>query len=225
MNTDETESGRRRKRKPVNDNPTNITVNDFLSAISETEYPQYILEAIGQIQEWMKDVTEKPDEPVDEEDIFSSIFGPMFGGEDPEIAGLFDRLKSIENFADVIPNPNAPEGKPDTLIISLNPPDCDTGIRTAIDYAAVFNRNKCKRVWIISDTFIFDEVIKFVPHVDALAGQGIMLRYILVTPWGWVEMPLSGATASKHKFLWHTRQETQTEKPAEKPKTRRRREN
>ncbi|MBQ7221757.1 MAG: hypothetical protein IJS28_12355 [Synergistaceae bacterium] len=220
MYTDESETGRRGRRRPENDKPDNVTVNDFLSVISETEYPQYILEAIGQVQDWMKEVTEKPDEPVDEADLFSSIFGPMFG-EDDEIAGLYDRLKSIENFADVVPNPKQPEGKPDTLIISINPPDCDTGIRTAIDYAAVFNRSKCKRVWIISDTFVFDEVFKFVPHVDALAEQGIMLRYILVTPWGWVEMPLSGTTAGKHKFLWHTH----TEKQDEKPKTRKRRQN
>ena len=220
MTQDEADAGRRKHRKPVNEKPEEVTVNEFLSAISETEYPQYILEAIGQVQEWMHEMTEKPDEPVDEGDIFSSIFGPMFG-EDDGIAGLFDRLKSIENFADVIPNPNAPEGKPDTLIISITPPEFDTGIRAAIDYAAVFNRNKCRRVWIISDTFIFEDVIKFVPHVDALAEQGIMLRYILVTPWGWVEMPLSGSTASKHKFLWHGKQETSQEKP----KVRRRKQN
>ncbi len=222
MNTDGTESGHKGRKKPMTEKPDNVTVNDFLSAISETEYPQYILDAIGQVQEWMKEMTEKPDEPVDENDIFSSIFGQMFG-EDDGISGLFERLKRIENFADVIPNTNAPEGKPDTLIISITPPDFDTGIRAAIDYAAVFNRNKCKRVWIISDTFIFEDVIKFVPHVDALAEQGIMLRYILVTPWGWVEMPLSGTTAAKHKFLWHGRQDNTA--PEEKPKVRRRRQN
>ena len=220
MIPDEADTGRKRRRKPGNDKPDNVTVNEFLSTISETEYPQYILEAIGQVQEWMQEMTDKPEEPVDEGDIFSSIFGHMFD-EDNGIAGLFNRLKSIENFADVIPTPNAPEGKPDTLIISITPPDFDTGIRAAIDYAAVFNRSKCKRVWIISDTFIFEDVIKFVPHVDALAEQGIMLRYILVTPWGWVEMPLSGSTASKHKFLWNGRQETSQEKP----KTRKRKQN
>ena len=224
MQTDESEEGRRTHKKPGNDKTDNVTVNDFLSVISETEYPQYILEAIGQVQEWMQEVTEKPEEPVEEADLFNSIFGSMFGEEDSEIARLYERLKSIENFADIIPNPAALEGKPDTLIISINPPDCDTGIRTAIDYAAVFSRNKCKRVWIVSDTFVLEEVMRFVPHVDALASQGIMLRYILVTPWGWVEMPLSGTTASKHKFLWHSKQDKQ-ETQTEKPRPRRRREN
>ena len=221
MYQDEAEADHKRRRRPVNNQPDNVTVNDFLSAISETEYPQYILEAINQVREWMQEVTERPEVPLDEEDIFSSIFGSMFGEEDTDIARLFERLKEIESFADIIPNQNAPEGKPDTLIVSITPPDFDTGIRSAIDYAAVFNRNKCKRVWIISDTFIFEDIIKFVPHVDALASQGIMLRYILVTPWGWVEMPLSGTTASKHKFLWHSKQDI----PEEKPKVRRRRQN
>ena len=169
------------------------------------------------------DARHDQDDPIDEQDIFSPLFGAMFEDEDDGIAGLFNRLKNIEAFADVVPNTRVPEGKPDALIISIAPPDFESGIRTAIDYAAVFNRNKCRRVWIISDTFAFDEVVRFVPHVDALAEQGIMLRYILVTPWGWVEMPLSGNMASRHKFLWHSRQERPAEK-AEKPKPRKRRE-
>ena len=203
MNTDESEQERRGRRK-------NVTVNELLSVISETEYPQYILDAIAKVQEWMHDMISKPEEPHDESDIFASIFGPGFGEEDSGIEGLFERLGSVEEFADVVPNLVPSKGKPDTLIISITPPDYESGIRTAIDYAAVFNRESCRRVWIISDTFIFDEVIKFVPHVDALAEQGIMLRYILVTPWGWVEMPLSGSTVSKHQFLWRTQD---TEKP------------
>ena len=200
----ESDTGRRGRKRA-----DGITVNELLSAISETEYPQYILDAVGKVQEWMKDVTERPEEPQDEDDMFASLFGGQFGEDDIGIEGLFDRLKSIriEDFADVVPNPKVPEGKPDALIISIAQPDYDnSGIRTAIDYAAVFNRSKSRRVWIISDSFVFDEVIRFVPHVDALAEQGIMLRYILVTPWGWVEMPLSGAAVSKHQFLWRTQE-------------------
>ena len=208
MYKDEADSGRRGRRRPED-----VTVNELLSAIGDTEYPQYILEAITKVQEWMLEMTDKTEGPQDESDIFASLFNAAFGEEPSGIEALLKKLRNLENYADVVPNLKAPEGKPDTLIISITPPDFDSGIRTAIDYAAVFNRSKCKRVWIISDTFIFEEVIKFVPHVDALAEQGIMLRYILVTPWGWVEMPLSGTTASKYKFLWHTKQESVSEKP------------
>ena len=219
MYNDETDPRHENKK-----NKKNITVNELLSAISETEYPQSILESISTIQEWMKDMTEQHQEPKDPDDIFASLFGSNFDEDMMGLNGLFERLKSIEDAADIIPNSKMPDGKSDTVIISITPQDYESGIRTAIDYAAVFNKTKSKRVWIISDTFIFDEVFKFVPHVDALSEQGIMLRYILVTPWGWVEMPLSGSSVSKHKFLWHTKSEKQDIKQEEtKPKTRTRR--
>lgn len=179
------------------------TVNELLSAVSETEYPQYVLSAIEKVQEWMNDSITSTEESEDT-DIFAAIFNDMFDDGMNGTAGLYEKLNEIEEFADVLPNMKKPDGKPDTIIISITPPDYESGLRTAIDYAAVFNRPNCRRVWIISDTFIFDEVIKFAPHVDALASQGITLRFILVTPWGWVELPLSGSMASRHQFMFRT---------------------
>lgn len=193
--------------KPETGRKSEITINELLSAISETEYPQYILEAIGTIRDWMNEMINNDEEP-DEADIFSAIFSENFDDGFRGLEELFERLNGLRDFADVIPNSKAPDGKPDTLIISLSPSDYESGLRSAIDYAAVFNRPKCRRVWIISDTFILDEVMKFAPHVEALAEQGVTLRFILVTPWGWVELPLSGATASKQQFLWRTQDET-----------------
>ena len=211
-------TGNRGRKKPEENSPT---VNELLSAISETEYPQYILDAVGKVQEWMHDMTKNPEDLMNDEDMFASFFGEEFVEETLGLEGLFERLKSIEEFADVVPNQRPSEGKPDTVIISITPSDYDNGIRAAIDYAAVFNRDKCRRVWIISDGFVFDEVARYMAHVDALAEQGIMLRYILVTPWGWVEMPLSGSTLSRYQFLWRT-QESSGEK--RKPIRRRRQE-
>ena len=176
-----------------------LTINDLLSAISETEYPQYILDAVARIQDWMLETVNAPAEK--EMDPFTAMF------EDDEAAGsdiegLFDRLGSLEEYVDLIPNTRRPEGRPDVIVVSITPPDYESGLRTAIDYAAIFNRENCRRVWIVSDTFIFDDVIRYAAHVDSLAGQGIVLRFILVTPWGWVEIPLSGATASNQQFMW-----------------------
>ena len=179
------------------------TVNELLSAVSETEYPQYVLSAIEKVQEWMNDSITSTEEAEDT-DIFAAIFNDMFDDGMNGTAGLYEKLNEIEEFADVLPNMKKPDGKPDTIIISITPPDYESGLRTAIDYAAVFNRPNCRRVWIVSDTFIFDEVIKFAPHVDALASQGITLRFILVTPWGWVELPLSGSMASRQQFMFRT---------------------
>lgn len=209
MCVDQNEIRRKGKKQPAPHEDNEImTINELLSAVSETEYPQYVLEAIGKVRDWMNDSITKTEEP-DDTDIFSAIFGDAFDDNINGVGGLLERLNEIEEFADVLPNSRKPDGKPDTIIISITPPDYESGLRTAIDYAAVFNRPNCRRVWIISDTFIFDEVIKFAPHVDALASQGITLRFILVTPWGWVELPLSGAMASKHQFMFRTQEEKQ----------------
>ena len=177
-----------------------MMISDLLNAISESEYPQYILYAIEQVQEWMKEMIQPETENNNEADIFSELF--QFSYEEDNLSRLIARLESVKEHADVMPCSDAPDGKPDAVIVSITPPDYESGLRSAIDYAAVFNRGSCKRVWIISDTFVFDDVVKYTHHVDALSEQGITMRYILVTPWGWVEMPLSGNTASKQSCLW-----------------------
>ena len=197
----ETETNRD-KRKPAN----NITVNQLLSAISNSEYPEYVLETVGRVREWMSDMISRQEheQEHDEQDIFEALFGQFFEEEGSGLMSLFSRLDDLREFADILPGRQEPAGKPDTIVISITPPDYESGLRAAIDYAAVFNRPKCKRIWIISDTFIFNDIIKFSPHVDALSEQGITMRFILVTPWGWVELPLSGKMASKQQFSLNT---------------------
>ena len=195
----ETDSKKRRSKKEV-------TINELLNAISDSEYPQYILEAAETVKEWMNDMMKKREEPDDDMDIFAALFGDGFEDE-RGLGELFERMNALKDFADVIPGANDKAGKPDTIIISLTPSDYESGLRSAIDYAAVFNKQNCQRVWIISDTYILDEVMKFTPHVDALAEKGITLRFLLVTPWGWVELPLSGTTVSKNQFVWKSIEE------------------
>ena len=200
------------KKKQDNHKKNEITINELLNAISETEYPQYILEAARTVQDWMNDMIKRRDDPDEEPDIFAAIFGDNFDDE-RGLGELFSRMNALKESADIIPSSTENTGKPDTIIISITPSDYESGLRSAIDYAAVFNKQNCQRVWIISDTFILDEVMKFVPHVDALAEKGITLRFLLVTPWGWVELPLSGATVSKNQFVWKSIQKSAKRKP------------
>ena len=196
------ETGRKIKKQQPE-----MMMSELLSAISETEYPAYIIEAARIVREWMNDAINK-NKNEDGENEFTNVFAEFFGqnfdddDETGSIEDLYSRLSSIEEFADVIPNSKKSGDKSDTIIISLDSPDYEGGLRAAIDHAAIFSRGKCHRVWIISDNFVFGEVANFIPHVDALAEQGITLRFLLVTPWGWVELPLSGASASKQQFLW-----------------------
>lgn len=187
-----------------NDSVRDMTVNDLISAISMTEYPQYILDALSRIQGWMRDTVNAPaNRGVDP---FSALFeGEDEDDEGPGVDTLFESLEELEEYVDLIPNTHRPDGRADVIVVSLTPPpDYESGLRTAIDYAALFNRPNCKRVWIVSDTFIFDDVVRYAAHVDALTEQGVTLRFILVTPWGWVELPLSGAAASRQQFTWRT---------------------
>lgn len=183
-----------------------VMISDLLTAISENEYPQYILEAIEKVRAWInKAINRENNEDGNNTDVLAEFFGDDFGEEDEGIEELFAELKTLAEYADVVPGTNkGNNNKEDTIIVSLAPPDYDSGLRTAIDCAAVFNRSHCKRVWILSDTFIFNEIIRYIPHVDALNEQGITLRFILITPWGWVELPLSEMTVTKRQFLWRT---------------------
>lgn len=230
-----------------------MTVNGFLNAISEIEYPQYLLDAVSTVQEWLRDLTVGVDDEIDneidnenevdneieinnenefddnddedvkigfeDEDIEVEVelegdpvefLRKIFDDDDFEeididekMTELFKKIDEIDDKVDVLPNTHKPVGNKDAIVISVLASECEGGLRMAIDYAAVFNRKKCKRIWIISDTFIFDEAARFAEHIDALEKQGISMRFILVNPWGWVELPLSRASAAKKQFTWH----------------------
>jgi hypothetical protein len=77
-------------------------------------------------------------------------------------------------------------------------------MRVAIDYASIFNSEKCRRVWIISDSFNFMDISGYVAHISKLSERGIKFRFLLVTPWGWIEMPIEGNDGSKNQILWKT---------------------
>ncbi len=185
-----------------------MTIKELLSAISETEYPQYILEALSRIQRWMLNALNAPSEQG--MDLVTAMFEDA---GDIDFEKLFESLEGLEQHIDLIPNTKRPEGRTDVVVVSVSSPDYESGLRTAIDYAALFNRDKCKRVWVVSDSFIFADTIRYAAHVDALASQGIILRFILVTPWGWAEIPLSGATASSQQFLWRNPLRGEAENP------------
>ena len=74
-----------------------LTINDLLSAISETEYPQYILDALAQIQGWMREMVNAPAEKG--MDPFTALFEDG-GEEDGEAAQGVERLKGwkVEGF-------------------------------------------------------------------------------------------------------------------------------
>ncbi|GHS93018.1 hypothetical protein AGMMS50276_02300 [Synergistales bacterium] len=189
--------GRKEDRKIIE--PGEITVTELLTAISETEYPNYIIDAIAKIQTWLLDTVNAPSDKG--MDPVTAMFESE--GDDMDLERLFADLESLEDYVDIIPNTKRPQGRADAVVVSIDPPDYESGVRTAIDYAALFNRAHCKRVWVLSDTFAFWDNIHYTAHVNALAEQGISVRYILISPWGWVELPLSDPSSSNRSLLWN----------------------
>ncbi len=198
-----------------------MTVNELLSAISKNEYPDYLIDAIERVRGWLVDsLGALCDGSGDALEALVTIFEHEFYGGGGTIEELFSRLEDLNEYVDIVPNLRSLGGKSDTLVINMIPSDFDSGLRNAIDYAAVFNRENGRRVWILSSAYSLEEIMRFSPHVDALTAQGISLRYILITPWGWTELPLSGSNVTKQQLLWHSSLEANTNSQA-KPKVRR----
>ena len=174
------------------------TVGEILSAMSGADYPEYVLGAIDAIQRWMTDVI-GGDQFAHESDPLTSLFeGPM----EVDIERLFSQLEWVERHADLLPNTKRPEGKPDVVVVNAGPSDFEDSVRLAIDYASLFARGVCRRVWMLSDSFIIGDILRYSAHVRALAEQGVAFRFLLVTPWGWTEIPLIAEMPGSNRLTW-----------------------
>ncbi len=104
---------------------------------------------------------------------------------------FFVQTEWIGAYADVIPSTRPSEGKRDAVVMAIAPMDIEEGLRIAIDHGAVFSSETCRRIWIVSDNWVLGESFRYQPHVQALKKRGFVFRYILVTPWGWTEIPFT----------------------------------
>ncbi len=44
-------------------------------------------------------------------------------------------------------------------------------------------------MWFVSDSWLVGDVIHYLRHLRVLAAEGITIRFLLVTPLGWTEVP------------------------------------
>lgn len=176
----------------------NWTVGEILSAMSGSEYPRYIIDIVNQVQKWMDDSirAEDPDQDIDPvAALFENVM--EMDGE-----ALFNSLEWVDGYADLLPNIKKPFGNEDVVVLHVGPADFEDSLRMAIDYAALFNRGISRRIWMISDTFIIGDVYRYISHIRALNRAGIAFRFLLVTPWGWTEIPLAAETAPSSRIRW-----------------------
>ena len=164
-----------------NDNSHDLTVGDVLRAMSKPHYPEYILKSVEQIGSWMRECLTGP--TLSEDDFradYDRLYGQLewmrdhvdFLGEDSQEEELQESVTS------------------EAVVISLDIGVQEEAIRMAIDHAAIFNPGKCRRIWLLSDSWIPGEIFRYGKHIRALEDRGVSFRFILVTPGGWTEIPL-----------------------------------
>lgn len=161
------------------------TVKQVLEAMSGPDYPPFIRDLLAQLQDWMATVL-LGDNPALQEDL---LFG---GGErafQVDMEGLFQQIEWVESKVDLLPSASQPSGREEAVVLCLGL-ELYEGLRIAVDHTALFGRGACRRAWIVTDNWNIMDILRYRPHVQALSAQGISLRFVLITPWGWTEAPV-----------------------------------
>jgi hypothetical protein len=166
-------------------------VGDLLDAMSGSNVPSYVTMVIKEIQTWLMSVVSE-DYIVDSADVAS--------GEHPlsaDLDYLFSRVEWAASYADILPILKDTPKMGDALILSVGPIILDEGLRMMVDHMALFAGDVCKRAWVISDTWVIGDVLSYVPHLSSLRKRGAEVRFILVTPWSYCEIPWNDATGER----------------------------
>jgi hypothetical protein len=178
-----------------------LTVEQFFRVLDGVQYPEYILDLVTEIQGWMKAMIHgEEDSDGHKTDPVAALFEE---DTEPDVEGLFSRIEWAEEYADILPNLKRPKGKSEVVVVNISLPDLDSGMRMALDYAGIFNRSRTKRGWLLSDSFILSDMLRYLAHISALAMDGISVRYLLVTPWGWEEIPVEREPFLDSRMVWH----------------------
>lgn len=159
-------------------------VGDVLEAMSGSSIPNYVIKIVQEVQAWLSAA-------VDDENIGDPV--DMMMGSDRQFSVdleyLFNQLEWASMHADLVPVMKETGNHEDAVILSVGPIILDEGLRMMVDHAALFASGVCKRLWLISDTWVIGDVLSYVSHIKALRERGIQIHFLLVTPWGYSEIP------------------------------------
>lgn len=161
------------------------TVGDVLDAMSGSRIPDFMAGVVREVQAWLVSALsdEYPLDPIDPDEVDRR--------EHAELDYLFERLEWVNAHADLVPTAKGKSQREDAVILSVGSIMLIEGLRMMVDHVALFARETCKRVWVISDTWVIGDVLVYIPHLKALRELGVELRFLLVTPWGYSEIPWS----------------------------------
>jgi len=178
-----------------------VYVEDLLKMMSLQDYPPFIERLLSQMQGFMWGFVSDGEEVKRVEELASEGYDL----DDPQY--LLEQLAWIKEYADLI-TPEIEEcNREEAVILSFTPIDNDEAIRWAVDHAALFARGICRRIWILGENWDLSEVLQYSKHIKALAKIGVSIRFLLLTPWGWTEVPLFKEISGDEKrgLLWKER--------------------
>lgn len=158
-----------------------LMAGDFLRSLSTPDYPEYILRLLGQLRNWLTQSFSVDGFP-------DRVSYDRLLQEDPE--QLYGTLNWLEDWLVLLPSQSRPPLREEALVLGLGEANLDDIMRLAVDYGLIFARERCRRIWIVSDCWIPFDVNLYSDHLRALAAAGLSLRFLMVTPWGWLELPV-----------------------------------
>lgn len=174
-----------------------LTAGDLLRSLSDEDYPIYILKLLNQVKGWLTQSFH-----IDGYD--QSVSYDILLREDPE--ALYGQLKWLEAKVTLLPAMSRPAVHPEAVVLGLGEINQDDIMRDAVDYSLIFSRGECRRVWVISDCWIPFDVLPYAAHLQAMLNASISFRFLMITPWGWVELPItSRLSPGLKRFLFQNR--------------------
>lgn len=190
----------KKDRRNANDD-NQLYVEDLLKMMSMQDYPPFIERLLSQIQGFMWGFVSNGDEVKRIEELASEGYDL----DDPQY--LLEQLAWLREYADVVGPEIDGFGHEEAIVLSFTPVDNDEAMRWAIDHAALFAKETCRRIWIIAENWELSDVIQYSKHIKSLTEMGVSLRFILLTPWGWTEIPLFREISGDEKrgLLWKER--------------------
>lgn len=176
------------------------TIGEVMKKMGSVSCPDFIPEAIEAVQEWMAQSLLELSKNNDQDFLYSFTGDGVYADMDK----LVKSLEWVEKRADLLPGSRQPEGYRDAIILCIGPSELEDGIRAAIDHTAIFSRGTCTRIWLLCDSWVPGDVIRYSEHIKALSRYGITFHFMLVTPWGWTEIPVScdGTGVETGKLDW-----------------------
>ncbi len=169
-----------------------LMAGDFLRSLSTPDYPDYILGLLEQIRDWLTRSFHLEGYP-------DRVRYDQLLEEDPE--QLYSTLDWLESHMALLPARDHPPVREEAVVLGLGQADLDDIMRMAVDYGMIFARDRCRRIWVVSDCWIPFDVTPYTDHLQALNAAGVTLRFLMVTPWGWLELPLLEGQQEGFRYL------------------------